>query len=151
MMKETGKLATEANPTKPVCKSTTVGVVLPESLLEFAHSHSCRPVVVFRSEQTGEGNPVLGDQLTAEFLQALLAHPEAPSAILLYNSAVHLALEDSLVLDSLRNLADRGCDIMICKTSLQMLVPDCEPAVGRPADMIEMLDRMRHAQKLLWP
>lgn len=151
MIKEECKLGIDLNQTRAVCKRSSIDVVLPETLLEFAHLQSGRPVVVFRSEQTGEGNPVLGDQLTIELLQALLSHPEPPAAVLFYNSAIHLTLEESQVLDPLRKLSDRGCDLLICKTSLQMLAPDCEPVVGRTADMIELVDRMRQANKLLWP
>lgn len=134
-----------------ILDAQAVNVVLPESLLEFSPSHGPRLVVVFRSEQTGAGNPVLGDQLTGEFLRALLTHPEAPAAILLYNSAVHLAQADSPVLTTLQTLAGRGCDILVCKTSLQILTPHDRPAVGRSADMVEMLDYLRQADKILWP
>lgn len=132
-------------------KTGSLNVILPEPLLELTRSHENRPTVVFRSEYVGDGNPVLGDQLMLEFLQALLAYPEPPQAMLFYNCAVHLTMDDSLVLEPLRQLAARGCEILVCQTSLQMLLPDVTPAVGRSAAMMELVDRMRQARMLLWP
>jgi len=137
--------------TPPVLNQQPIGVILPEPLLEFTSGGESRPTVAFRSEHIGEGNPVLGDQLMAQFLEALLAHPEPPLAMLFYNSAVYLTLDDSPVLDTLRKLADRGCEMLVCKTSLQMLSPGRPPAVGRPAAMAELTDRMRQARQMLWP
>ena len=140
--------------TREKCSTVATGslnVILPEPLLELTRSHESRPTVVFRSEYLGEGNPVLGDQLMSEFLLSLLAHPEPPQALLFYNSAIHLTLEDSLVLESLRQLAARGSEILVCCTSLQMLAPEGKPAIGRPAAMIELTERMRQARLLLWP
>jgi hypothetical protein len=148
---EKNRIATDTQRTTAVLNHSTIGVVLPEPLLEFARSHETRPTIVFRSESVGEGNPVLGDQLMAEFLQALLAHPEPPQAMLFYNCAIHLTLDDSLVLEPLRQLAARGCEILVCQTSLQMLAPESEPAVGKPASMLELTNRMRQAHLLLWP
>lgn len=128
-----------------------MSVLLPEPLLEFSQGSEARPTVVFRSEHLGEGNPVLGDQLMKELFQALLAYPEAPQALLFYNTAVYLVLDDSLVLDAMRQLAARGCEILACKTSLQILAPGRTPAAGRAAPLAELTDRMRQARQLLWP
>jgi hypothetical protein len=128
-----------------------LAVLMPETLLEFGGSREPRPTVIFRSEYTGEGDPVLGRRLTNEFVQALLDHPEPPQALLLYHSGVFLALDTSPVIDMLRQLMNRGSDILVCKTSLQYLAPDRLPAVGRPAPLAELIDRMRQAHLLLWP
>ena len=135
---------------KPVTTGS-LNVILPEPLLELARSHENRPTVVFRSEYLGDGNPVLGDQLMSEFLQALLAYPDPPQALLFYNCAIHLTLDDSLVLEPLRQLMARGSEILVCRTSLQLLAPESVPVVGRPASMLELTDRMRQARQLLWP
>lgn len=135
----------------PVINQNPMGVLLPEPLLEFSQGSESRPTVVFRSEHLGEGNPVLGDQLMKEFIQALLQNPEPPQAMLFYNAAVYLVLDDSQVLEAIRQLAARGCEVLACKTSLQLLMPGRSPAVGRAAALAELTDRMRQARQLLWP
>lgn len=137
--------------TTTVINPNSLGVVLPVPMLDFKHSAEIRPTIVFRSESAGEGDPILGDKLMAEFLQALLIHPESPRAMLFYNSAIHLVLAESPLLEPIRQLASRGCEVLICRTSLQMLAPGQQPAVGTAAAMAELTDRMRQARLLLWP
>ncbi len=151
LIEEKSLLATSVQQNTTVLAQNAIDVVLPEPLMAFSRNHEIRPTVVFRSETMGEGNPVLGDQLMTEFLQALLAHPEPPQTMLFYNSAIHLTLDDSLALDAIRSLNARGAEVMICRTSLQMQAPGCQPAVGRIASLAELTDRMRQAQLLLWP
>ncbi len=135
----------------PVISQNPLGVLLPEPLLEFSPGGDPQPTIALRSEHLGADNPVLGDQLTAEFLQALLRQHEAPQALLLYNTAVNLVLDTSPVLEAIRQLAARGCAVLACKTSLQILAPGQLPAVGRAVPMAELTDRMLQAPRLLWP
>lgn len=137
--------------TTTVINPNSLGVVLPVPMLDLTHSSEVRPTVVFRSEFAGEGDPILGDQLMAEYVKALLIHPEPPRAMLFYNSAIRLILEDSPLLEPIRQLASRGSEVLICRTSLQMLAPGQQPAVGNAAAMAELIDRMRQARLLLWP
>jgi hypothetical protein len=130
---------------------STLEFLLPEPLFTFNDSQDSRPTVVFRSRYMGDGGQVLGERLVKEFLLALLAHPEAPRAILCFGTAVQLALDDSPYLDQLHQLAERGCEILICRTSLQSLAPGRQPSIGRAAALAELVDRMRQAHLLLWP
>jgi intracellular sulfur oxidation DsrE/DsrF family protein len=132
-------------------KSQPLNVILPDPLLAFTPGSDQRLTVVFRSERAGEDNPVLGDRLMIEFCQALLAHPDAPQALLFYNSGVHLVLDGSPVLDIIRQLAGRGSEVLACRTSLQLLAAESQPAVGRAAALAELVERMRQASLLLWP
>lgn len=134
-----------------VLSQSPLGVILPETMLDFSRGSEQQPTIVLRSESLGEGNPELGRQLMAEFFRALLDHPEPPAALLLYHSAVRLVLDGSPVQDSVRQLAARGCEVLVCKTSLQALAAGQKPATGRSAALDELTDRMRQAGHLLWP
>ncbi len=118
--KKTNRASHKAGTAK-VLSQSPLGVLLPESLLEFSSSSEPRPTIVFRSEIMGEGDFELGAQLLSEFFQALLAHPEPPLALLFYNSAVKLVLKGSAVLDAISKLSSRGCEVLACRTSLQKL------------------------------
>jgi len=137
--------------TASALSQTPIGVLLPEPLLAFSQGGDPQPTVVLRSEHLGENNPVLGDRLMADFLQALQQHHEPPKALLLYNTAVNLVLETSPVLESIRQLAAKGCEVLACRTSLQVLAPDRMPVVGRAVPMCELTDRMLLARQILWP
>ena len=134
-----------------VISQSPLGVILPETMLDFSQGSEPQPTVVLRSESLGEGHPELGLQLMTEFFQALLDHPEPPAALLLYHSAVRLALDGSPVQDAIRQLAARGCEVLVCKTSLQKLAAGQRPLTGRVAALAELTDRMRQAGHLLWP
>jgi hypothetical protein len=142
--------ALEPAPAAPLSQNA-LSVLLPEPLLEFDGIHDARPTVVFRSKHAGEGDPYLGSQLAAEYLEALYNHPEPPQTLLFYNSGIFLTLESSPVLELLRHLAKRGCEVLVCKTSLQALAPARQPAIGQVAPLAELIDRMRQAKCLLWP
>ncbi len=128
-----------------------IGVVLPDPLLTEDYHAESLPTVVFRSQRMGEGDAELGEKLTAQFVAALLKHPEPPVAMLFYNSAVLLCLEGSALSEALRKLEVRGSELLVCKTSADKLAPDRQLAVGRACTMDELLSAMNNAQQLIWP
>jgi len=131
--------------------SQTLGVLLPEPMLEITPGGRPDPTVILRSERLGEGDLELGSRLMKEFLQALLACPEPPQALLCYHSAVLLALEDSPVQDAMRQLEARGCEILVCASSLAALAGSRQLAAGRSATLAELVERMCKARQTLWP
>jgi hypothetical protein len=135
----------------PLTSSEPLAVLLPDPLPDFDHPGEQRPTVVFRSECAGEGDQELGRRLAGEILQALRDHPEAPQALLFYNSGVRMAIGGSPSLDILAQLQVRGSEILVCRSSLTVWTTDGEPAVGKSASMAELVDRMRQARVLLWP
>jgi hypothetical protein len=148
--KASGHAGKEAAPA-PIFSQNALEVLLPDPLMEYGGHRDSRLVVVFRSENAGEGDPVVGRILMAEYLQALLDHPEPPQALLFYHSAVQLVLEDSPFQDHVRKIASRGTEILACRTSLQLLAPGQQPCIGRAVPLATLIDRMRQASQVLWP
>jgi hypothetical protein len=147
---ECGRAGKEAAPVS-VFSPNSLEVLLPDPRMEFGSQHESRLVVVFRSEYAGEGDPLVGSILLAEYLQALLDHPVAPLALLFYHSGIRLVLDGSPVQDLIHKMAGRGTEILACRTSLLLLAPGQQPFAGRAASLAELIDRMRQASHLLWP
>jgi hypothetical protein len=150
MMRPFSQAEPEASPQAAI-KENELEILLPEPLLEFESDHDNRPTVVFRSRYIGSGDRVPGEQLVNELLQALLDHPDPPRGLLFYSSAIFLALDDSPCLDLLLQLAEKGSEILLCRTSLQTLAPGRQPSAGRVCTLAELVDHMRQARMLLWP
>jgi hypothetical protein len=129
------------------------GVILPDSELEWGHPGSGDLVIVFRASTLGDpAAPLeLGRQLMSSFLTAVVAFTPPPAAIILYSTAVRLALADSDDLEDLKKLAASGTEIMLCQTSLDQLEVASQTVIGRVCDWHELADRMRRAARLLWP
>jgi len=148
--KTTGRIGREAAPA-PVFSQNSLEVLLPDTLPVFDGGRDGRLVVVFRTANVGDAGGPLSERLLKEYLQALLDHPEPPWAVLFYGSAVQLVLDESPVLDLLGRLAERGCELLACRSSLAELAAGRQPVVGRAAPLGQLVDRMRHAGTLLWP
>lgn len=130
-----------------------LGFILPDPLLDWTLSGGQGPTIALRSGVLGDGSGLagLGQRLMTEFLQAACRFPQPPAAVIFYSSAVLLTLPDSLVLDSLKVLAEAGTELLICRTSLLDLAEGRQPAVGRAAGWPELAERMRQARQMLWP
>lgn len=97
-----------------------------------------RAVVAISRETLGQGSKELGRILIKRFVFALSQQEVPPRALLLLNGGVRLALMGSNVLDDLRVLAGRGCEVLVCDTSLAYFEAKDRLAVGKIADMKEM-------------
>lgn len=83
----------------------------------------------------GKGDDELGQKLMRAFLTALCQTDVVPRTLVLMNDGVKLACKDSLALEQLKILADRGVEIRACKTCLSYynLLDSLE--VGEPGNM----------------
>ncbi|MDR1775248.1 MAG: sulfurtransferase-like selenium metabolism protein YedF [Actinomycetes bacterium] len=75
--------------------------------------------LMINSESLGSGDWELGRTLMKMFLANIVESGETPTGIAFLNSGVKLACTGSPVLDELRALADRGCNISSCITCLK--------------------------------
>ena len=68
-------------------------------------------VLMVTRPELGGGNAQLGSLLMVKFLRSLEAAPTVPASVILLNGAIHLALDDSPVLEVLQRLAARGVSV----------------------------------------
>jgi selenium metabolism protein YedF len=104
-------------------------------------------VLMVTRRELGVGNPELGNLLMIKFFRSLEAGPEMPGQILLLNGGVHLALDDSSVLEILRRLEERGVEIQVCGTCLNFFGASERLSVGRIGTMDQTVAALAHSPR----
>lgn len=97
-------------------------------------------VYLITQDTLGHGSPELGAVLIKAFMTTLLEVKPAPSAILMLNSGVKLAVKGSPVLDQLTTLTGRGVTILACGTCLDYYQCKAELAVGDITNMYTIVE-----------
>ncbi|MFR5601710.1 MAG: sulfurtransferase-like selenium metabolism protein YedF [Lachnospiraceae bacterium] len=110
-----------------------------------------KTVVVLKSGQMGEGDPVLGALLMKGFVYALTQLETLPGTILLYNGGAKLSVEGSDSLEDLKLLESQGVEILTCGTCLNHYGLSEKLAVGNVTNMYEIAEKMTQADKLVMP
>jgi selenium metabolism protein YedF len=85
------------------------------------------------------------------FLKTLLDIEKKPERLILINSGVRLASEDSKVLDTLRTLSENGVEIVSCGTCLDFYKLREKMGVGTISNMYDILQFMLEADCLIRP
>jgi len=99
-------------------------------------------LVVLASQVMGKGDDKLGALLMKAFLSTLVELDSLPGQILMYNSAVKLALDDSPVLETLQILVRKGVEIHVCGTCLEFFRVRDRLAVGQVSNMFDIAGAM---------
>lgn len=108
-----------------------------------------KTLVFLCTQGIGTGDEQLGEKLMASFLATL---PELGSQLwrmILVNGAVHLAVQGSPVLDSLRQLEDAGVSILVCGTCLTHFNLLKHKAVGQTTNMLDVVTSLQLADKII--
>lgn len=108
-------------------------------------------VVLITSDQLGQGDPQLGQVLMKNFLFTLIEGDMAPDLMLFVNGGARLTVTDSEVLEPLYKLADRGTDIATCGLCLEFFHLKEVLAVGRVTNMLEMVNALQGAGRVIRP
>ncbi len=120
-----------------------------ESLQE--PSGSRRTVVAVTSDRMGSGDDELGLKLMISFFRTLVMMEPLPSAVVFYNAGVKMALDDSPVLDHIKELADRGTSIYLCSTCINHFGIRGRLPVGSFSDMYQILNVLKDADHIIRP
>lgn len=108
-------------------------------------------VVYINSHLLGVGDEALGRFLMKNFLKTLLELKVKPDRLILINSGVQLAAEESEALEMLTKLSESGTEILSCGTCLDFYGLKEKMRVGRISNMVEILQSLLDADRLIKP
>ena len=108
-------------------------------------------VVYINSYLLGGGDEALGSFLMKAFLKTLLDLETQPSRLILLNSGVQLATEDSKVLETLKLLSEKGVEIVCCGTCIDYYELKGKIRVGVISNMYEIIQSMLEADRVIKP
>jgi selenium metabolism protein YedF len=111
-----------------------------------------RKVVVYiNSHLLGGGDEALGSFLMKAFLKTLLDLETRPHRLILVNSGVQLALEDSKVFETLQMLSEKGVEVVCCGTCIDFYGLKEKMRVGVISNMYDIIQSMLEADRVIRP
>lgn len=111
---------------------------------------TARDTVFIGKDFVGDGDRELGRNLMKMFLYTLSESDTPPRCLLFMNSGVKLpAGEEPQVLENLRDLEHKGCEILVCGTCLNFfgLTDACK--IGLVSNMYDIVTKMQSAEKII--
>jgi selenium metabolism protein YedF len=108
-------------------------------------------IIVFSANTMGRGNDELGGVLIRTFIHTICEQENKPQMIIFYNTGVQLTVQDSAVLDDLKQLAEGGVEMLVCGTCLNYFDIKDKLAVGVVSNMYDIADAMSRAGRLIAP
>ena len=100
-------------------------------------------------ETMGEGDPELGRNLARMCLYALTQSTHLPRWILCLNGGVKLATVDEQAAGHLRELAEKGVEVLVCGTCLNYYGLTEQLKAGRVSNLYELLEKLQQAGKVV--
>jgi selenium metabolism protein YedF len=108
------------------------------------------PLVIFvQGDSLGRGSAELGERLMGAFFYALLEAEPKPQTLIFLNMGVKLTVEGSRLLEELRALEAQGTEILACGTCLGFFELTEKLAVGRIANMYDIVTVLLQAGRLV--
>ena len=108
-------------------------------------------VVAITSERMGSGDDELGTKLMVSFFRTLVLLEPAPVSVVFYNAGVKLALDDSPVLEHIRELIEKGTAVYLCSTCISHFGLRERLPVGSFSDMYQILNILKDADHIIRP
>ena len=108
-------------------------------------------VVAVDTDVMGHGSEELGRVLMKGFLFALSQLEHLPKTILFYNGGAKLTTEGSDSLEDLRNMAEKGVEILTCGTCLNFYGLTEKLVVGGVTNMYTIVEKLAAAAKVMKP
>ena len=104
--------------------------------------------IVIASDELGEGSSELGAALMKSYMFALSEADIIPDNLLFLNGGVKLVVEDSLVLESIKKLKDRGTNVQSCGLCLDFYKIKDKLAVGEITNMYAIIEMMNSSKTI---
>ena len=108
-------------------------------------------VVAVTSEKMGSGDDELGAKLMVTFFRTLVMTEPAPASVVFYNSGVKLAMDDSPLLDFIKELMAKGTSVYLCTTCINHFNIKGRLPVGSFSDMYQILNLLNDADHIIRP
>lgn len=108
-------------------------------------------VVSLAADTVGRGPAELGAILVKGLIETLKSVSPAPTHLILYSSAILLAVDDSPLVESIRTLEQRGIKVLICGTCVDYYQKKSEIHVGTISNMLSILEVQAAAGKVIAP
>ena len=118
---------------------------------DVSHFEKGNYVIVFSSDKMGEGDDELGHLLISNFIKALKDLDTLPQSMLFYNSGVKLAINNSHVIDNLKDMEKMGVELLICATCVNHYKVESVIGVGTLSNMYSIAEKMASAVSVIKP
>jgi selenium metabolism protein YedF len=127
--------------------------LIPGDQPEGSHAEPAtgKTVAFIAADQMGSGDPELGRILLKNLLFTMAESATPPDTLLFVNAGVKLTVAGSEVLEPLEKLACMGVDVASCGLCLDFFHLKDKLTVGRVTNMVEILDSMQNAGRIIRP
>lgn len=105
-------------------------------------------VVVLSSDKMGDGDYTLGHKLVESFVYALSEQDELPKFVICYNAGVRLTTQNQKTIEDLKNLENKGVEILSCGLCLDYYNLKSEVKVGQISNMYRIVELCRQYRVL---
>jgi selenium metabolism protein YedF len=106
-------------------------------------------VLLITSNRLGDGSEELGYLLMKNFIFTLLETPQQPDRILFLNSGVLLATEGTETVEALKQLEERGVELLACGVCLDYFKKKDQLAVGQVTNMFSTAEHLLAAASVI--
>ncbi len=110
---------------------------------------STETVIMITAASIGRGDDELGQVLMKNYLYTLCQGDLVPGGIVFLNAGVLLTTEGSAVLDSLRDLEQKGTELLSCGLCLDFYSLKNKLAVGQISNMYTIAEHLDKAAKVI--
>ena len=108
-----------------------------------------RPVVLISTDRVGRGDEELGRVLAAAYLATFREVEPLPTHVIFINGGVRLTTEGSEQIEDIRDLEERGVEILSCGTCLDMFGLMDKLRVGRSTNTFESASILMQASRVV--
>ncbi len=106
-------------------------------------------VLLITRNGMGDAEPALQIKLITTYFKLLDESNVLPAVICFYANGVHLVVEGSPVLESLKSLESKGVHLVLCNTCLNYYNLSDKVQVGIVGGMTDIIEAQRRAGKLI--
>lgn len=106
-------------------------------------------VLLVTRKGMGDAEPALQQKLIVTYLKLLDENNLLPAAICFYAEGVHLAVDGSPVIDSLKSLETKGVRLVLCSTCLQYYNLADKVQAGIVGGMTDIIEAQFRADKVI--